>query len=371
MRLQYEHWSSEHTTRETTRQTCARRKTESDFEERWNNTIQICLHETFIFGPRQIGSCWNSETFGPENEREFDFVPLKCAARYLVWSPKQRWDFEDRNMLTTSQSSRTATLLATQFRRRARRDWWLRLVTTLWNLDRRFGAWQHWAFERRSFTQWWKKVKLDYPWDLYTRIWDCQWRLKYTVTVWRRIHWRIDWEQWSDRSTLTRGTFGYKNEPKTETSVSRRCQQQRTAQTLEGSQALLQYYNNIASLQDWFSADHGSHTPLQDEGWRCQWCIWGRSCRPDMNTENRYRQRPDLITWNRQKHRNNQLSTLIVNIETDVPAEWNQWMVDKFEHFSRWTDHDSSCKKQSKGKVQSNGKMQRENLWTGWLQSWR
>ena len=35
---------------------------------------------------------------------------------------------------------------------------------------------------------------------------------------------------------------------------------------LERSQSLLRYYNNIASLQDWFSTDRGSHTPLQDEG---------------------------------------------------------------------------------------------------------
>ena len=35
---------------------------------------------------------------------------------------------------------------------------------------------------------------------------------------------------------------------------------------LERSQSLLQYYNNIASLQDWYSTDHGSHTPLQDDG---------------------------------------------------------------------------------------------------------
>ena len=35
---------------------------------------------------------------------------------------------------------------------------------------------------------------------------------------------------------------------------------------LEQNQSLLQYYNNIASLQDWYSTDHGSHTPLHDEG---------------------------------------------------------------------------------------------------------
>ena len=37
------------------------------------------------------------------------------------------------------------------------------------------------------------------------------------------------------------------------------------AQMLERSQSLLQYYNNIASLQDWCSTDQGSHTPLQDD----------------------------------------------------------------------------------------------------------
>ena len=35
---------------------------------------------------------------------------------------------------------------------------------------------------------------------------------------------------------------------------------------LERNQSLLQYYSNTASLQDWYSIDHGSHTPLQDEG---------------------------------------------------------------------------------------------------------
>ena len=46
------------------------------------------------------------------------------------------------------------------------------------------------------------------------------------------------------------------------------------------NQFLLQYYNNIASLQDWYSTDHGSHTPLQDEG----------GCSPV------HTQRPDVIT---------------------------------------------------------------------------
>ena len=39
----------------------------------------------------------------------------------------------------------------------------------------------------------------------------------------------IDWEQDSDRSTLTRGTFGYKNEFMMETSVSRKFLRRKTA----------------------------------------------------------------------------------------------------------------------------------------------
>ena len=68
------------------------------------------------------------------------------------------------------------------------------------------------------------------------------------------------------RNTMIRDIFGYKNEFKTEISVSRRCPQLKYVQMLERSQSLLQYYNNIASLQDWYFTDHGSHTPLQDDG---------------------------------------------------------------------------------------------------------
>ena len=69
------------------------------------------------------------------------------------------------------------------------------------------------------------------------------------------------------------------------------------AQMLERSQSLLQYYN-IASLQDWYSTDQGSHTPLQYE--------------ETSKMSSRYRtctSETDI------------LSTLIVNIEMDVQAE--------------------------------------------------
>ena len=35
---------------------------------------------------------------------------------------------------------------------------------------------------------------------------------------------------------------------------------------LERNQSLLQCYNNIASLKDWYSTDYGAHTSLQDDG---------------------------------------------------------------------------------------------------------
>ena len=90
--------------------------------------------------------------------------------------------------------------------------------------------------------------------------------------------------------------FWFQNEFKMETSVSRRCLQRRTAQMFVRSQSLLQYYNNIESLQDWYSTDHGSHTPLQDDD--------------EPVTE--------LVT--ELQHRNRQLSTSVVNIETDLQS---------------------------------------------------
>ena len=51
-----------------------------------------------------------------------------------------------------------------------------------------------------------------------------------------------------------------------ETSASTKCLQRRIVQMLDRSQSLPQYYNNIASLEDWYSTDYGSHTPLKDEG---------------------------------------------------------------------------------------------------------
>ena len=59
--------------------------------------------------------------------------------------------------------------------------------------------------------------------------------------------------------------------------------QRRTAQVLERSQSLLQYCNNIASLQDWYSTDH---TPLQDDGGEPMMDLV-KGYRPDIDTETR------------------------------------------------------------------------------------
>ena len=64
-------------------------------------------------------------------------------------------------------------------------------------------------------------------------------------------------------------------------------------------------------LQDWYSADHRSHTPLQDDG-----DVPMMDLAPRLQTRrHQHRNR------NRNRNTNIQLSVLIVNIETDVQAE--------------------------------------------------
>ena len=77
-----------------------------------------------------------------------------------------------------------------------------------------------------------------------------------------------------------------------ETSVSRKCLQRKTAQMLERSQFLLQYYNNIASLQDWYSTDHVSHTSPQDGVMSVE-----STRRRKFRTENRNRPLSGLVVY--------------------------------------------------------------------------
>ena len=87
---------------------------------------------------------------------------------------------------------------------------------------------------------------------------------------------------------------------------------------LERSQSLLQYYNNMASLQDWSFTNHGYHTPLQDVKVTKLVTDLVKGCRPDVNAEPRGNK---STRRRKQEHRNRQLSAVIVNIETDVQAE--------------------------------------------------
>ena len=57
-------------------------------------------------------------------------------------------------------------------------------------------------------------------------------------------------------------TFGYENKFETKASVSRK---RRIAQMLERSRSKLQYCN-VVHIARLVFFDHGSHTPLQDEG---------------------------------------------------------------------------------------------------------
>ena len=83
---------------------------------------------------------------------------------------------------------------------------------------------------------------------------------------------------------------------------------------LERSHSLLQYYNNTASLQDWYSTNRGSHTPLQDEGDEAYDGSGGRTAAL-----------VHMVTRGKQEHRNRQLSTLTVNIETFKLGETSEW----------------------------------------------
>ena len=55
--MQRDHKDRQHTTRNTARQVCVKRKKESSCEEGRCDTTQICLHETVALDPRQITLC--------------------------------------------------------------------------------------------------------------------------------------------------------------------------------------------------------------------------------------------------------------------------------------------------------------------------
>ena len=73
-----------------TGQTGVRRKTESDSEERLSNTIQsACMRLSYLAQDRvDLAETAKHLAQRMSEPREFDFIPLKRAARYLVGKPK-------------------------------------------------------------------------------------------------------------------------------------------------------------------------------------------------------------------------------------------------------------------------------------------
>ena len=198
-------------------------------------------------------------------------------------------------------SLRGLTLLASRSRGRARRDWWLRSVTTL-----------------KSRSMYRIQLKIEIKSDSSTA---------------------IDWEQDSDRRTLTRGTFGYKNEFMMETSVSRKFLRRKTAQmwneaSLCFSSALTLQVCRIGILLTKL------HYKMKVTS---LWWIWWRGCRPDVNTETRA-QKQTVLSDDRE-HR-------------DGCATWVK-PVNGGQVWALLTMNRSR-----------NGKVQRKTLWTDSRQVW-
>ena len=107
----------------------------------------------------------NREAFGPENV---------WTSWIRVCSTETRTAISGREAQSCVVISKTRTrwqnhsLRGQLFRWRSRkiqRDYWLRLVSTPWDLDPHFRVWQLWAWEMRSSKQWYEEVKLDHPWS--------------------------------------------------------------------------------------------------------------------------------------------------------------------------------------------------------------
>ena len=252
------------------------------------------MHETFLFGPRQIRPCgiWPRKR---ANRGEFDFVPLKRAARYLVGKPraairfrsqKEHVDritvFVDSDFAGDPVSRKSTTGLVAQIgAHTVQSGSTLQSWTPLTEGEAEFYAVVNGGQVGLSL----RSMNMDVRSPMKVEI---QSDSSTTNSLTDRLG------AGPERNTLIHFTLGYKNEFKTEISVSRRCLQRKCVQMLERSQSLLQYYNSIANLQVWYSTDHGSHTSLQDDG-----TLVGSSQR-----------------WMCKTERHRQLLEFVVNIET-------------------------------------------------------
>ena len=198
--------------------------------------------------------------------REFDFVPLKRAARYLVGMPKAALRFrrqEHADKITVFVDSDFA---GDPVSRKSTTG----LVAQIGNNTVKSG----------STLQSWRAVSAGEA-EFYTVVKGGQvglaLRSKKTGSV---IPMKIEIQSDSSTANSLADRLGAGQRTKhidtwyfwTQERVQdrelsiKKLPKRRNAQMLERSQSLLQFYNNLASLQDWYSTDRGSHTPLQDDG---------------------------------------------------------------------------------------------------------
>ena len=136
-------------------------------------------------------------------------------------------------MLTRSQSSWKATLLATQSRRKSTTG----LVAQIGNHTVKSGS------MLQSFTAFGVGEAEVYAAVKGSQV-DSE---RDSVDCWKKriIRW-INWKQYIKENTKMHGTFGYKNKIKTKTSVPRK---KRIAQILERDLSSLQYCNDIQTTR--------------------------------------------------------------------------------------------------------------------------
>ena len=266
---------SEYTTREITRQIGVRRKKECNFERKKMQHV----HETFLCGPGQIRPGGSSKTFGPEDERSTRIrscSPGACSTvscgetQSCSTIPKKHVDNITLFLNTDFAADRVLEIKHDGI---GGADW---VGYTQWNLDPHVRASQRWAWEMKE-----SQVGLSLR------------------SIYMDLGIHMKGEIQSDRSTAKYFTdllgagprtkhiflsipFGYKNEFKTEISISRKFLQRKIVQILERSQLQLQYYNSIANLHDWYSTDHGPHTKLLDDERPVEWSR-RRMCKTERN----------------------------------------------------------------------------------------
>ena len=196
--------------------------------------------------------------------REFDFIPLKRAARYLVGKPKAALRFRrqkhvhkitvfvDSDFAGDPVSRKSTTGLVAQIgNHTVKSGSTLQSLTALSVGEAECYAVVKGGHIGLSLRSMYQDLGIPMKFEIHSDSSTAN-SLTYRLGAGQRTK-HIDTRYFWIQERVQDGDLS-------------RCPQRRSAQMLEQNQSLLQYYNNIASLQYWYSTDHGSHTPLQDEG---------------------------------------------------------------------------------------------------------